>query len=839
VDNMYCWQGPSHLLKTAILILPLLGASCQTCLKDAAASTSATSARGIVLLQRGAPQSSFASASESSEAGSPEEYAELLLELGALREKSLPEPDNSWLEIADINTSAPASSVDSALGGIPGFNKPTNTSDAAAVSGVKKNAVGDLTIFATALATNSVMVLLGVLFISILRRSFPMVYQCHRQPDVDETRLMSAMKGFQTQPVDGFRSSKSRFFGWITDGFRKSSEEIESAAGLDRAMLVEFTELAQTIMIRVGLPLMCLLAPLHCFQGGDAAGDDRLTWLGFGNVEHGSWLCWVHAIAVWYVVVLTSTLIFSAMRKFMPRRAKWLKEMPAPRSTTVLVEGIPDEKRTAQAMRKVFDESVFGYQAVNKVEFVKDTSELISWQRSLEKATATLNGHGWFKSTMSAEMDQRQAQAQVERLQNLINKTEHRNSGSAFVTFERRREAAIACKIFSPEDEEHIEVSVPPDPGDVIYADLLTDPTANSIRELTGYFLIAILFAVFMPLVVGIQAIASVETLRNEIPFFETLIQNFPAVATLWNGIVASAALTTAMSLLPTCLSLIFVCLFSLKAQAWLQHLIQQWFYLFLVIFVLLVTAIGSSIIATFSHLVQQPMDIFPMLATSMPQSTHFYLNYIPLQWVAMVSTTARTANLGKYLVFRMFHEPSKAKELSEPEDQDYEGIGSRCARNAIVLTVALTFCTLTPTISLWTLIYFVFARVCYTYLFMEAEGRKPDLGGVFWVTQLRNILHSLALFIILMAGVLAQRANSFVPSLIAGSSLVYWYWSLGHFRREFKWEDIPIDDLQHEDAGGFFRVATKGSYRQPELPEHDTDLQQAISVMRTKLNLF
>ena len=37
-----------------------------------------------------------------------------------------------------------------------------------------------------------------------------------------------------------------------------------------------------------GLPLVCILCPLHFFCGGSLDKDDILSWIGMANVEQGS-----------------------------------------------------------------------------------------------------------------------------------------------------------------------------------------------------------------------------------------------------------------------------------------------------------------------------------------------------------------------------------------------------------------------------------------------------------------------------------------------------------------------------------------------------------------------
>lgn len=61
-----------------------------------------------------------------------------------------------------------------------------------------------------------------------------------------------------------------------------------------------------------GLPLVCILCPLHFFCGGSLDEDDILSWIGMANVEQGSWLCWVHSGIVWFVVIVVQHSVKSA-----------------------------------------------------------------------------------------------------------------------------------------------------------------------------------------------------------------------------------------------------------------------------------------------------------------------------------------------------------------------------------------------------------------------------------------------------------------------------------------------------------------------------------------------
>jgi hypothetical protein len=151
---------------------------------------------------------------------------------------------------------------------------------------------------------------------------------------------------------------------------------------------------------------------------------------------------------------------------------------------------------------------------------------------------------------------------------------------------------------------------------------------------------------------------------------------------------------------------------------------------------------------------------------------------------------------LTKWFMFRRFYDDETARTMSEPEDQDYYGIGSRSCRMTINLCIGIIYGTLSPPINLLTFIEFLICRVTYGYLLPFAETKKADLGGVFWVQQLRHIFTGNIIYCMVMTGVLLGRATTNGPGLIAGASLFYVVWSMQKFERSFSWEKIPFTNL-------------------------------------------
>merc|ERR1719263_2753765 len=186
-----------------------------------------------------------------------------------------------------------------------------------------------------------------------------------------------------------------------------------------------------------------------------------------------------------------------------------------------------------------------------------------------------------------------------------------------------------------------------------------------------------------------------------------------------------------------------------------------------------------------------------------------------------------RYFTVGKYLACRNYLDEKSAKARAEPEDQDYYGIGSRSARFTIMLVISVVFCTLSPLMVVLAFMNFAFCRIAYGYLFNFAEIVKPDLGGPFFVSQMKHVQQGLFIYITLMAGVLFYRGYAEdgvsgpggTPGIIAGGAFLYAIPMYNRFDRKFHWVDLPYEVVSRDDEQSVpKRLARRSTYQQPEL---------------------
>mmetsp|Transcript_42313 Transcript_42313/g.74197 ORF Transcript_42313/g.74197 Transcript_42313/m.74197 type:complete len:833 (-) Transcript_42313:144-2642(-) len=696
----------------------------------------------------------------------------------------------------------------------------------------------DLTDLLSSLVFNGAIIVCHIAFFCLIRVRHPLIYS------------NNAVIGKAPFEPD------NTLFGWVLDSRRLTVDEIIRYAGLDCGMLVEFINFGSRVMLIIGLPMILIMCPLHYLFGG-AGVIDPLSKLDMANVADKSWLYWIHAGIVWGVVIFVDRTIFSVQTKFMKRRSEWLRSMPPPRCTTAFVQNIPLEHRSDEKLKKYFNHLLM-HDAVESAYVVRRPSEFLSMQTQLlEKNRLKLSRAEIRWSKTGRNPDKRPKHREVRQTGNDNNdhysrevthdevdsidyyeeavksgeetiKAERERMESAaaegnpsvfvpdgFVTFKQRHDTEMAMSAIASDDE--FVMCIPPDPADVRFSVLEQDRSNQARDALMGYFFIMVLFFSYLPVIVAISLVTSLDTLRHASVAFETIVIKYPQIASLWDGLVGSCALTLFMSFVPTFMMVIMRGCFNLPAETWCQHQLQHWYFYFQVTFVLLIFCIGNSLFSTYLKLVKNPTRAFGLLASTLPQAAHFYLNFFPLQWVAHTSHLCRYINIVKFWFYSRSYPEAKAREFSEPEDQDYYGMGARSARFSLLFVTALVFCTISPIICLLFLVDFQLCRTFYGYLLVFAECRKTDTGGCFWITQMKHVQHGMFLYVTLMVGIFCERAGAYGPGLVAAFSYLYLVASYRKFDQQFKWVRLPLEETVKLDISGV-KPDPVGTYAQVDL---------------------
>jgi len=226
-------------------------------------------------------------------------------------------------------------------------------------------------------------------------------------------------------------------------------------------------------------------------------------------------------------------------------------------------------------------------------------------------------------------------------------------------------------------------------------------------------------------------------------------------------------------------------------------------------------------LIHSLADILENPNNIF-VLFSRLPSSSNFYIAYVVLGWFTVLMSLLRPANLAKYLVFKWSGlSPQDARKQSEPEDQDSDGMGARMAKATVMMTIALVFCTCSPTIPMAALVYFMIGARVSRWQVLYAETKKPDLGGTFWVLALKHIFASLGIYVLLMCAIMLKaRWGKGLPAagiFLCGIALLWSYWSF----EQVVWETLPFEEIAEADIEDRKRTLTLGSFVQEQAGEY------------------
>jgi len=691
--------------------------------------------------------------------------------------------------------------------------KGPKTVSAQAASGVSGNGVGNLPIFITGIITDLMIILVCLCMFTYFSGKYPIIYQDNH------------LKGFAPSEVP------AGTFGWCKASWNVTLDEVWNSAGLDHAMLLEFLNLSLNTFKWIALPMFFIMGPMNCAFGGNAAGLDHESWFSMGNVQFHVWLYWPISFAIVYVAWCVCSMCHVGVKKFLPMRFEWLRAVEKVQANTIMMTGIPTEFQSDQKCKEFWDTMLPGGRVVS-VNLVKDTSDGNVKGLHAQKVAATYQGKlaedAWAKddkdpdkrpkiktSFFGAQEDAIDAyKKQVDELVPQITEAKNNvykkaqdvagvNLSAGFVTFKDRSDAEVALSLELAADSNLWVLDYPPLPQDIIWEDLTQDPNAEAGRALLGYALTAGLVIVYMPLVVFICNVAE--------------LINMGPLQPIWSSEAPSLGLTIMVDFLPTILMLIFTHCFSLYNKTAAQYKLSVWYWWMNVLYVVCVTALGTNFLSFAETLAKDPLSLFSLLADTMPECTHYYMNYIGMQYYVHAMVLTRYVPLIKFTKASRSHEEQEAKDMAEPEDQDYYGIGSRTARWSTLFCIGIVYGTLSPPVSLLTFGLFAWLRLIYGYLWPWAETKKSDMGGIFFMRALHNSYLSLHIYMVLMIGVFCQRAPSWGPVLVIAIGWASVFHSQKKFN-EFKWERLPYPVLAEGGKVTHRIQELKGNYVQPEL---------------------
>ncbi|KAG8791988.1 hypothetical protein FRC12_007627 [Ceratobasidium sp. 428] len=213
--------------------------------------------------------------------------------------------------------------------------------------------------FVTALVLNAAIFGAEILIFTIIRRSFPSIY---------EPRSRFLPEGKRQRPLgDGL-------FSWPVSIFKADHKEIQQQNGMDAYFFVRYLRMMVRIFLPIWLISWAVLLPVDSAGLNNKTGLDQFT---FGNIPQDRQVRYAaHLVLAWFLTFWVLFNIKKEMRNFAATRHRHLVDpihSSSAQANTVLITGVPRKFLDEQALTQLFQHVPGG---VKKVWLNRDLKEL-------------------------------------------------------------------------------------------------------------------------------------------------------------------------------------------------------------------------------------------------------------------------------------------------------------------------------------------------------------------------------------------------------------------------------------------------------------------------------
>ena len=205
---------------------------------------------------------------------------------------------------------------------------------------------------------------------------------------------------------------------------------------------------------------------------------------------------------------------------------------------------------------------------------------------------------------------------------------------SGFVVFQKLADAQTALQLIHHEQPFTMEVLEAPDPQDIYWSNVGRHHKDLQIGKLTSFGTTAAVCLLWTIPVSFVASLSSVEALRSEIPFIDSMLDALPFLVPIFE-LLAPQLLVILNALLPIILLQIST-LEGLVSGSLLEASLFQKLAAFNIIQTFFVSALSGSILKELSSLIDDPTSIVELLGRALPAQSTFFLQLTLVQTVTI-----------------------------------------------------------------------------------------------------------------------------------------------------------------------------------------------------------
>jgi len=328
---------------------------------------------------------------------------------------------------------------------------------------------------------------------------------------------------------------------------------------------------------------------------------------------------------------------------------------------------------------------------------------------------------------------------------------------SVFVEFYNQSEAQAAFQTLA----HHQALQMAPRfigiaPGEVIWSNLRIQWHERVVRNITTIAFICVLVIFWSIPVAVVGFISNINYVDHKISWL-TWIQKIPSVILgVVTGLLPSVLLSVLMSLLPIILRLAAKH-GGMPSLSRVELRTQNFYFVFQVIQVFLVTTLSSAATSAVSKIVNDPSSVTNLLATNLPKASNFYISYFILQGLSISSgLVLQIAGLILFRLLGKFLDKTPRKMYNRWSSLSGLGWGTLFPVFTNLAVISITYSCIAPLVMGFATIGLYLVYLAYRYNLLFVYNTNIDTKGLVYPRALQQTTTGCYLLLVCLIGLFA-----------------------------------------------------------------------------------
>ncbi|KAF9352357.1 hypothetical protein BGX26_009821 [Mortierella sp. AD094] len=393
----------------------------------------------------------------------------------------------------------------------------------------------------------------------------------------------------------------------------------------------------------------------------------------------------------------------------------------------------------------------------------------------------------------------------------------YKSTTYGFVTFKHHLSAQLCAQSKIDSRPQGLSARLAMEPRDVLWSNL----TASFKNRFTRFIVVnlsiwaLIIFWIFPTS--SFLLLTSLGALSSQFEFLKPILEASPLIQSLLQNILPIVFVTIFLALAP-------VIIIAISKQelpvshSELEGKVLRRYYHFLIFNVLFVFMVGTAILGSIITLIQQPTNIFVLLADNLPSGSTFFVFYIVFNtcthFLELVQVWAQ-------LVIHLFvtskkitRSPRSLQRATTPWSFQYYYY---YPQNILAFVITLIYSIISPLILLAAIVFFGCALVIFKYQLAYCYVRKYENSGRYFRHVFQYTSDGLIIFQITMIGVLwlneALVGGFFIVALL-GFTIYFKIMCSDLFRSRTKFLPLDTGLRNFESSGNSVKDEIESNHR-------------------------